>query len=73
MRELTDRLNVTKEELETIRQTLLRFMDFRMESRENKHATSSEDMFRIVLNKEQYEEFRINAMTNSMCRDLLKF
>ena len=71
--ELTERLKVTKEELETIRQTLLRFMELRMECRENKHAISSADMFRVVLNKEQYEQYMLNPMTKALCQDLLRF
>lgn len=68
---LKTRLNVTSQELAEIRETALSIQDKEVAKRES--SVTFDDIFEMVLNDEQFKAYKSNAMTKSLCADLLKF
>ena len=67
---LETRLEATTEELAQIRESVLNIQDDNMAMDLSGTKT---DFFEIVLNEAQFTAYNSNAMTKSLCDDLLKF
>ncbi len=70
MRTLEERLNVTSEELSIIREKALVINDKNMAE---DLSMTKDDIFKEVLNKEQFKAYRASMMTWELTNDLLLF